>query len=223
MPSGLRSQTMSHMIHHGVLQELVVNRYLPRDGGVGGFRSVDGDDGRGRNEASEQSTPSRRGRSRTNLNAVDSPAVKDGWLVSEGRSAPKRGKTLPSAPAAPPTSSDDPIAISDTDDEASFLSRPLQHQSSSSLLADLNENDIVVGQSGKRARSSASVSVSATADTDQQAGGRRRSRVRKAPSVLEWPPMSIVMTTYGPGIVLRTRKNHKVCSVCECGCVFGLQ
>lgn len=205
-----------HTICNVVFQELVINRYLPRDGGVGGFRSLDGSGDRGRNEAST-SAPSRRGRSRTNSNAVDSPAVKDGWLVSEGQSARKRGKTRSSAPAAPPTSSDAPIAISDTDDEASSFPRPNLQQSSLSAAAD--ENDIDMKRSGKRARSSASGSASATACTNPQAGGRGRSRVRKTPSVLEWPPMSIVMTTYGPGIVLRVRKNRQVC---VCGFVYRL-
>jgi len=72
--------------------------------------------GDGSNEATdglkEPSSPSRSRSVRTKTNAVNSPAVKEGWLLSEEQGARKRGKASSSGPALSPTSTDDPVAIS---------------------------------------------------------------------------------------------------------------
>ena len=74
--------------------------------------------GDGSNDATdgfkEPSSPSRRRFVRTKANAVNSPAVKEGWLLSEEQGARKRGKASSSGPALSPTSTDDPVATSST-------------------------------------------------------------------------------------------------------------
>lgn len=95
-------------------QDIAVARYRTWDGKeIPVVRSSAGDGG---NEATddvcEPLSPSKRRSSRTKTNAVDSPAVKEGWLLSEEQGARKREMASSLGPKA--TSTDEPVATSST-------------------------------------------------------------------------------------------------------------
>jgi hypothetical protein len=150
----------------------------------------------------------------SDTNAIDTQAVKDECTLSRKQGAQKRVKVSSSAQNCSPTSLDDPIAISDTEDDAPPHDATSDSHHSSQPAASTSKS---AGENfpATRKKSSTRGSASASAGAKEFVDEQGPNQSSKLSMVRDLARMAMVITPFGPGIFLRLRENSKV-FICGC-------